>query len=64
MVPDWFLRDLFETLVWNPYTQYLNIALRDLFRTAAGIRPTPVYDPLAIDLQNDGIQTVAIDDSP
>jgi len=57
--PDNLLRDIFETIVWNPYTQYLNIQLNNLFLQA---RNWITYtDPLVLDLDGDGIETIGID---
>lgn len=55
MLPDGVIRDIAETIVWNPYTQWLSIEIRDLFGDAIGWRPS---DPLIIDLDGDGIETV------
>ncbi|MCC7152910.1 MAG: RTX toxin, partial [Rubrivivax sp.] len=57
LMPDNFLRDLFETIIWNPYTQWINIKANELYGRA--IRGT-VRDPLAIDLDGDGIETVGL----
>jgi len=51
MLPDNFLRDLFETIAWNPYTQWLNIKINNLFNAA---RTTA--SPLVFDLDGDGIE--------
>jgi Ca2+-binding RTX toxin-like protein len=57
MFPDNFLRDVFESIVWNPYTQFLNIKVNDLFGQARVMRR---IDPLALDLDGDGVETVGI----
>jgi len=31
------LRDVFETIVWNPYTQWLNIEVNNLFNSARSV---------------------------
>uniref|UniRef100_UPI0025886FA5 hypothetical protein n=2 Tax=Nitrosomonas TaxID=914 RepID=UPI0025886FA5 len=56
--PDNFLRDLFETIVWNPYTQWLNLTLRDLFDRAKNWQPP--RDPIILDLDGDGLETVGL----
>jgi hypothetical protein len=58
MFPDDFLRDLFETIIWNPYTQWLNLTLRDLFTRAK--RWTRPRDPIILDLDGDGLETVGL----
>jgi hypothetical protein len=58
MFPDDFLRDLFETIIWNPYTQWLNLTLRDLFTRAK--RWTRPRDPIILDLDGDGLETVGV----
>lgn len=57
--PDNLLRDLFETIIWNPYTRALNIEINNLWNTATNWR-RPLGDPLAIDLDGDGIETIGI----
>lgn len=57
MLPDNLARDMLETIIWNPYTQSLNTILNDWWQSATTwIR----RDPLAIDLDGDGIETVAL----
>jgi Ca2+-binding RTX toxin-like protein len=58
MVPDYFLRDLFETIVWNPYTQWINIEVNDFYLNAR--RWALSRDPLVLDLDGDGIETTGI----
>ena len=58
MFPDNFLRDLFETIIWNPYTQWLNLTLRDLFNRAKTW--TWPRDPIILDLDGDGLETVGL----
>jgi len=58
MFPDNFLRDLFETIIWNPYTQWLNLTLRDLFNRAKNwVWPR---DPILLDLDGNGLETVGL----
>ena len=57
MFPDNFLRDVFETITWNPYTQWINITVNEFFARARAWRPT---DPLALDLDGDGVETLGI----
>ncbi|QRR33346.1 hypothetical protein JNX00_17100 [Hydrogenophaga sp. YM1] len=57
LVPDWFLRDVFETIVWNPYTQWLNIEVNNLFNSARSV--VLQRDPLVLDLDGDGLELSA-----
>ena len=57
LIPDNILRDLFETIAWNPYTQWLNLMIRDLWNAAQLF--VQRRDPLTLDLDGDGIKTVA-----
>ncbi|MDT3718864.1 calcium-binding protein, partial [Pseudomonas oryzihabitans] len=57
MYPDNILRDIFETIVWNPYTQWLNIKINENFNSALNFIQR--YDPLSLDLDGDGIETVS-----
>lgn len=58
LLPDNFIRDLFETIVWNPYTQWLNITISN----AIGTTPDPLVktiryvDPMILDLDGDGLE--------
>jgi Ca2+-binding RTX toxin-like protein len=58
LLPDNFVKDLFETITWNPYTQYLNIVISN----ALGNTPDPLVktikyvDPLILDLDGDGLE--------
>ncbi|WP_236598189.1 calcium-binding protein [Alicycliphilus denitrificans] len=58
MWPDSLLDDLLETIIWNPYTQYLSIQINELFQQARTWQPP--RDPLVLDLDGDGIETVGI----
>ena len=59
MFPDSFLQDLFETIAWNPYTQWMNITVNEL-TTAALNWVAPRRDPLVLDLDGGGITTSGI----
>ncbi len=61
LVPDNMFRDLFETIAWNPYTQWINLLARDSFSNAQNWQPR--RDPLTLDLDNDGLETVATSSS-
>jgi hypothetical protein len=71
--PDYFLRDLFETVAWNPYTQWVNLKLRDLFNQSRNwldnvieavrnnfATASTIPSPIILDLDNDGIETTAV----
>lgn len=57
LFPDSFLRDMFETVAWNPYTQWMNIKINEAWTYATG---SISRDPLALDLDGDGIDTLGI----
>ncbi|MFM5727816.1 calcium-binding protein [Aeromonas veronii] len=58
LVPDNILRDLLETIIWNPYTQWINLQQRDFFEKAKNwVWPR---DPIILDLDGDGLETVGL----
>jgi Ca2+-binding RTX toxin-like protein len=61
LFPDNLLQDLLETILWNPYTQNLSINVRNIFDAAQNwVQPVfRGYDPLILDLNGNGIETVA-----
>ncbi|MDO8812808.1 MAG: calcium-binding protein [Gallionella sp.] len=53
---------LYDTLVWNPYSQAIGFGVANLFNLAQTyVRPPPPRrDPLALDLNGNGLETVGI----
>lgn len=56
--PNSFMQDLTETFVRNPYTLWINIEVRDFFQSA--ISWLARRDPLVLDLDGDGIESIGI----
>ncbi len=61
MEPNRFCEDIKETIIWNPYTIEIAINVNRNWNTAVTWRPR---DPLAIDLDSDGIETVGLTPTP
>src|SRR5882724_4467028 len=55
MAPDGIIQDFLETLIFNPYTQWMNLEARDFFDSA--FRWFRRRDPLVLDLNGNGIET-------
>jgi Ca2+-binding RTX toxin-like protein len=61
MSPNGFWRDVAETIIWNPITvEILVNAYKDVNNNWQSATTPPRRDPLAIDLDGDGIETVGI----
>ncbi|MHA6913268.1 calcium-binding protein [Ralstonia pseudosolanacearum] len=55
--PNSFWEDIKESILWNPWTMEVKVQVNNNWRSANTYRP---HDPLAIDLDGDGIKSVAI----
>jgi hypothetical protein len=66
MEPDNILRDILESITWNPYSQWINLRTRDLYNNLLeGIRnifgaAKTIYSPIIIDLDGDGVETTGL----
>ena len=56
----WFTT-IFDTLIFNPYLQYIGFKINDLLSASFNASQAWIqrYDPLTLDLDGDGIETVA-----
>ena len=61
MEPNGFWEDIKETIIWNPYTIEIAINVNRNWNTAVTWRPR---DPLAIDLDSDGLETLSVTPTP
>ena len=61
--PDSFVGDLLESVMWNPWTIESIVNVNKKYLEGAASRPPVNQDPLAIDLDGDGIETVGINGS-